>query len=69
MYISFITDAYSRKIIGYHLADNLQTSETIQALQMAISNLSKESKEELSYKKSNYCKRIAGLKNIIVNLF
>jgi len=47
MYISFVTDAYSRKIIGYHLANNLQTSETIQALQMAISNLSEESKDEL----------------------
>lgn len=38
-YISFVTDAYSRKIVGYHLADSLQTSETIQALKMAISNL------------------------------
>ncbi|CAC9976915.1 IS3 family transposase [Flavobacterium panici] len=47
MYISFVTDAYSRKIIGYHLANSLQTSETIQALQMAISNLSEESKDEL----------------------
>ncbi|OMQ10308.1 transposase [[Flexibacter] sp. ATCC 35103] len=47
MYISFVTDAYSRKIIGYHLANNLQTSETIQALKMAISNLSEESKDEL----------------------
>ncbi|MHC0441741.1 transposase [Flavobacterium sp. 3-210] len=29
------------------MANNLQTSETIQALQMAISNLSEESKDEL----------------------
>lgn len=35
-YISFITDAYSRKIVGYHLADSLHTSETIKALGMAI---------------------------------
>lgn len=41
-YISFVTDAYSRKIVGYHLADSLQTSETIQALKMAISNLADE---------------------------
>ncbi|MFD2561869.1 IS3 family transposase [Aquimarina rubra] len=40
LYISFITDAYSRKIVGYHLANSLLTSETIQALQMAILNLS-----------------------------
>ncbi len=39
VYISFITDAYSRKIVGYHLADSLMTSETIKALQMAIFNL------------------------------
>ncbi|MBW1296902.1 IS3 family transposase [Aquimarina litoralis] len=39
VYISLITDAYSRKIVGYHLADNLQTSETIKALQMAIGSI------------------------------
>lgn len=39
VYISFITDVYSRKIVGYHLGDSLQTSETIQALKVAISNL------------------------------
>lgn len=43
VYISFITDAFSRKIVGYHLADSLQTSETVQALQMAIINLPKSS--------------------------
>ena len=44
VYISFITDAYSRKIVGYHLSDSLQSSETIQALEMALSNLSEEKK-------------------------
>jgi transposase InsO family protein len=47
VYISFITDAYSRKIVGYHLGDSLQTSETIQALEMAISSLSEENKKSL----------------------
>lgn len=46
-YISFVTDAYSRKIVGYHLGDSLQTSETIQALEMAILSLSKEHKKLL----------------------
>ncbi|MFQ6602986.1 IS3 family transposase [Flavobacterium sp. C3NV] len=46
-YISFVTDAYSRKIVGYHLGDSLQTSETIQALEMAISNLPDEHKNEI----------------------
>ena len=47
VYISFITDAYSRKIIGYHIANSLLTSETIQALQMAIANLPKDPDNQL----------------------
>lgn len=47
VYISFITDAFSRKIVGYHLADSLQTSETVQALQMAIINLPKSSDNDI----------------------
>lgn len=39
VYISFITDAFSHKVVGYHLAQTLETVETIQALQMAISGL------------------------------
>jgi putative transposase len=35
-YISFITDAYSRKIVGYHAADTLEAIHTIKALKMAI---------------------------------
>ena len=37
MYISFITDAYSHKIVGYHVADTLEAIESIQALKMALS--------------------------------
>ncbi|MFN8309402.1 MAG: IS3 family transposase [Chitinophagales bacterium] len=36
-YISFITDAYSRKIVGHHVADSLEAIHTIKALEMAIS--------------------------------
>jgi putative transposase len=36
VYISFITDAYSRKIVGYHAADTLETVHTLSALKMAI---------------------------------
>jgi transposase InsO family protein len=45
LYISFITDAYSKKIVGYHLGKSLETSETIQALEMAILTISNEKKE------------------------
>ena len=37
-YLSLITDAYSRKIMGYNVSDSMSTSETIKALQMAIRN-------------------------------
>lgn len=38
LYISFITDAFSRKIMGYNVAENLQSIETIKALRMALKN-------------------------------
>lgn len=37
VYISFITDAYSHKIVGYQLAETLEAIESIKALQMALS--------------------------------
>ena len=39
VYISFITDAYSHKIVGYHVAPNLEAVETLQALKMALTQL------------------------------
>ena len=36
LYISLITDAYSHKVVGYHLAETLQSIETIAALKMAL---------------------------------
>ena len=39
VYISFVTDAYSRKIVGYNVADTLEASHSIMALKMAISQL------------------------------
>ena len=35
-YLSLVTDAYSRKIMGYHVHGNLQTEEVSRALMMAI---------------------------------
>ena len=37
LYISFITDAYSHKIVGYQVAETLEAIESVQALQMALS--------------------------------
>jgi len=39
LYISLITDAYSHKIVGYHLAETLESIETIKAMQMALKQL------------------------------
>lgn len=36
VYISFLTDVFSHKIMGYNLAGNLETINTLKALQMAI---------------------------------
>ena len=39
VYLSFITDAYSHKIVGYHVAKTLEAVETMEALKMALSHL------------------------------
>jgi len=35
-YLSLVTDAYSRKIVGYHVHDSLQTEQVSEALKMAL---------------------------------
>lgn len=37
-YLSLVTDAYSKKIVGYHVADNMETKSSILALKMAVKN-------------------------------
>jgi putative transposase len=36
VYLSLVTDAYSRKIVGWHVHDSLQTEQVAQALKMAL---------------------------------
>ena len=36
VYLSLITDAYSRKIVGWHLGATLEASNTLKALDMAL---------------------------------
>lgn len=38
IYLSLITDAYSRKIVGYHLSHNLKASGPLKAFKMAAKN-------------------------------
>ena len=35
-YLSLVTDAYSKKIMGYYVADNLNTESSLMALKMAL---------------------------------
>jgi putative transposase len=37
-YLSLVTDAYSKKIMGYYVADNMNTESSIIALKMAVKN-------------------------------
>jgi len=37
VYLSLVTDAYSRKIVGWHVHESLQTEEVAQAMKMALS--------------------------------
>jgi putative transposase len=47
LYISLITDAYSHKVVGYHLAETLETIETIKALEMALMAIPAQPSEPL----------------------
>lgn len=37
-YLSLVTDAYSRKIVGYQLSDDMSAENVVKALKMAIKN-------------------------------
>jgi len=37
-YLSLVTDAYSRKIMGYHLSDDMSAENVVMAMKMAINN-------------------------------
>ena len=47
VYISFITDVFSHKIVGFHVAESLKSVETIQALKMAIANINISNSKKL----------------------
>jgi putative transposase len=45
VYLSLVTDAHSRKIVGWHVHPSLQTEEVAQAMKMALRN--RQTKEQL----------------------
>ena len=40
MYLSLVTDAYSKKILGYYVSNTLETNSSVKALRQAINNRS-----------------------------
>jgi putative transposase len=55
-YISLITDVYSNKIVGYNLAQTMESIESVKALQMALSgNANVEGLIHHSDRGSQYC--------------
>lgn len=72
-YIHLITDAYSKKIMGYILSNSLAASSTLKALQMALKNrayrqdLIHHSDRGLQYCSREYIK-LLGLNNIGISM-
>jgi len=69
LYISFITDAYSHKIVGYHVGETLEAIESVQALKMALSvttysikNLCHHSDRGIQYCSEEYIKLLTAHK-------
>lgn len=56
-YISFITDAYSRKIVGYHVAKTMEAIESVAALKVALKGLAGHVTELIHHsdRGSQYC--------------
>ncbi|MFE3849147.1 transposase [Flavobacterium sp. LB3P45] len=42
-YLSLVTDAYSKNIMGYYVADNMNTESSLKALKMALKNRNNKS--------------------------
>jgi transposase InsO family protein len=56
MYLSLITDMYSRKIVGYYLGESLESLETVKALERALEDLPDGAKPiHHSDRGSQYC--------------
>ena len=56
-YLSLVMDAYSRKIVGWHLSESLKAEGTIAALKMALATLPRHHKDLIhhSNRGSQYC--------------
>jgi putative transposase len=70
LYLALLTDKWSRKIVGFHLGETLETSDSLKALSMALRSLKRSerpihhSDRGCQYASHEYVKRVqaAGLK-------
>lgn len=74
MYLFLITDAYSRKILGYYLSDDLKTNGAIKALEMAFANslypldgLIHHSDRGIQYCSGDYVELLTG-KHVLISM-
>lgn len=59
MYLSLITDMYSRKIVGYHLSENLEADQVLNSLKMALKSKPNDAKPiHHSDRGSQYCSHL-----------
>jgi len=58
-YLNMITDAYSRKIVGYSVDDNMETESMIKALEMATANKEHEQVQTIHHsdRGMQYCSK------------
>ena len=54
-YLSLITDAYSRKIVGWAVGPTLETIYPLQALEMALSSIDDETAAQLTHHSDRGC--------------
>lgn len=56
-YISFVTDAFSRKIKGYHVAETMEAMESVTALKMALKGINPQATGIIHHsdRGSQYC--------------
>jgi len=57
LYISFITDSFSHKVVGYNIADNMESLQTRLALKMAVEQYEGANKKLIHHsdRGSQYC--------------
>jgi transposase InsO family protein len=74
-YLSLVTDAYSKQIMGYNVATNLNTESSIKALQMALRDrkdkslsLIHHSDRGIQYCSDEYQKIIGKTKNLLCSM-